>query len=280
MLRLFVFLYLFLGAIPGTEAAPVPPRNYVVLLDLSDRILQSNQPRRDRELVQAVFAEFEQHVRQQFIINSTDRFCVVIAPQKGVRYQPEAFMDSLYLDLNRVQLADKRTRLEALKARLPIYLARLYEQALVGMRQPQDFAGCDLWQYFNEQLPSDLSRHHQNTLVVMTDGYFDFEHNTHALQRANRFTDSRALTRLRQDPNWRQTLQRPTEGLLPVPKQLPNLRVLVAEINPKVDHLAEADLLTALWDKWLREMKVTRWQCQAKGSLNKSVAGLRSFLAG
>lgn len=280
MLRLFVFLYLFLGAISGTEAASVPPRNYVVLLDLSDRILQPNQPRRDRELVQAVFAEFEQHVRQQFIINSTDRFCVVIAPQKGVRYQPEAFMDSLYLDLGRVQLADKRIRLEALKARLPGYLTRLYEQAQAGMRRPQDFAGCDLWQYFNEQLPSDLSRQHQNTLVVVTDGYFDFEHNAHALQRGNRFTDSRALTRLRHDPNWRQTLQRPTEGLLPVPKQLPNLRVLVAEISPKVDHLEEADLLTALWEKWLREMKVTRWHCQAKGSLNKSIAGLRGFLVG
>jgi hypothetical protein len=280
MLRMLIFVGLFLGAKTGTEGAPTPPRNYVVLLDLSDRILQPNQSKRDRELVQAVFAEFEQHVRQQFIINSTDRFCVVIAPQQGVRYHPEAFMDSLYLDLGQLTIADKRIRLEALKARLPSYLTRLYEQALAGMHQAKDFAGCDLWQYFNEQLPSDLSRHYQNTLVVITDGYFDFERNTHALQQGNRFTDSRGMTRLRQDPNWQQTLQRPTEGLLPVPKPLLNLRVLVAEINPKVDHLAEADLLTALWDKWLHEMKVVRWQCQPKGSLPKSIAGLRGFLAG
>lgn len=280
MLRFLVFVGLFLGAGFSAEGAPIAPRNYVVLLDLSDRILQPNQARRDRELVQTVFAEFEQHVRQQFIINSTDRFCVVIAPQRSVRYRPEAYMDSLYLDLGQMLIADKRKRLEALKTRLPGCLTRLYEQALAGMRQPQDFAGCDLWQYFNEQLPSDLSQKHQNTLVVVTDGYFDFEQNTHALQRDNRFTDSRALSRLRQDPNWRQTLQRPTEGLLPVSKPLPNLRVLVAEISPKVDHLAEADLLTALWDKWLREMKIPRWQCQVKGSLPKSLAALRGFLAG
>ena len=279
-LRSLIFVGLFLGASFGTEGAPIAPRNYVVLLDLSDRILQPNQPRRDRELVQTVFAEFEQHVRQQFIINSNDRFCVVIAPQRGIRYQSEAYMDSLYLDLGQLQPGDKRKRLEALKTRLPSCLARLYAQALQGMRQPQDFAGCDLWQYFNEHLPSDLSPKHQNTLVVVTDGYFDFEYNTHALQQGNRFTDSRALTRLRQDPAWRQTLQRPTEGLLPVSKRLPNLRVLVAEISPKVDHLAEADLLTALWDKWLREMNVSHRQCQAKGSLPKIIASLRGFLAG
>jgi len=257
---------------------PVRPVNYVVLLDLSDRLLAPGQARRDAALVQAVFACFEQRVRSQLIINAHDRFQVVIAPQHGIGYRPDQYMDALYLDMGTTPMARKRQRLNALKADLHRQLTQLYAVALAGKRQARDFAGCDLWQYANEQLPTDLDPDYDNVLVVITDGYFDFENNPRALRQGNRATDSRMLERLRRDPNWRTTLTKPAEGLLPVTKPLPNLAVCVTELRPKFDNLHEADLLTALWSKWLRELSVRKQTVQAQGSQTKSLAMLTQFL--
>lgn len=262
----------------AAAAEPVRPVNYVVLLDLSDRLLAPDQAHRDAALVQAVFARFEQQVRSQLIINSHDRFRVVIAPQRGISYRPDLYMDALYLDLGATPMAQKRQRLDGLKAALPQKLAQLYTVALAGKRQAREFAGCDLWQYANEQLPTDLDPGYDNVLVVITDGYFDFENNPRALRQGNRATDSRMLERLRRDPNWRATLDKPTEGLLPVTKPLPNLAVCVAELHPKFDNLKEVDLLTALWDKWLHELRVRKQAVQAQGSQAKSTAMLNKFL--
>lgn len=275
-----LFSGLFAGTVSANATVPKPgrPVNYVVLLDLSDRLLAPDQARRDAALVQAVFAQFEKRVRAQFIINARDRFRVVIAPQRGIRYQTEPFMDALYLDLSTTNLAQKRQRLDALRADLPRQLAQLYALALTNKRQAGDFAGCDLWQYANEQLPTDLDPTYDNTLVVLTDGYFDFEHNAHGLREGNRTTDARVTDRLRRDANWRTTLAKPGEGLVPTRKPLPNLSVLVAEVQPKYDTLDEADLLMAVWLKWLNEMHTKRAACQLRGSAPKVLAALEQFL--
>ncbi|GAA4410221.1 hypothetical protein GCM10023187_34560 [Nibrella viscosa] len=262
---------------PGTPN-PQQPANYVVLLDLSDRLLQPEQARRDIALIQAVFGRFEEEVRRNLIINSRDQFRVAIAPQQGIAYRPDAYMEDLYLDMSVLGIGDKRKRLDAFKAALPGRLTRLYREATAGKTGSRQFAGCDLWQYFNEQLPTDLAADRRNVLVILTDGYFDFEQNRHAKRQGNRTTDSQMLERLRHDPQWRQTLSRPTEGLLPVGKPFPNLVVCVAEIRPKYDNLDEMDLLTALWTKWLTEMRITRSSCQRQGSLPKSLAMVQGFL--
>jgi hypothetical protein len=52
--------------------------NTLVLLDLSDRILQSGQDKKDIGVINAVFAQFEEHVRKQLYLKSEDAFRVVI----------------------------------------------------------------------------------------------------------------------------------------------------------------------------------------------------------
>lgn len=274
---LLIYSTLLTEAQPPKQSRPV---NYVVLLDLSDRLLAPDQVQRDGALIQAVFSQFDKRVKKQLIINSHDRFRVVIAPQRNIRYRPEPYMNALFLDLSTTGMAQKRQRLDALRADLPRQLAQLYAVATTGKRQPRDFAGCDLWQYANDQLPTDLDPAYDNVLVVLTDGYLDFENNPRALHHGNRVTDSRMLDRFRRDAQWRQTLAKPTEGLIPVPKPLPNLHVCVVEVRPKFENLNETDLLTELWNKWLREMRVRQWAVQAQGSQPKSMAMLNQFLTG
>jgi len=182
------------------------------------------------------------------------------------------------LDMGTTPMATKRQRIDALRAELPRQLTALYADALAGRRKPRDFAGCDIWQYVNDQLPTDLDAAYDNKLIILTDGYLDFENNPRALRDGKRATDSRMLDRLRHDQNWRQSLAKPTEGLIPVKKPLPNLTVCVAEVHPKFDNLNETDLLIELWNKWLHEMHIRRWVVQTQGSRSKSMALLKQFL--
>lgn len=272
-LRIFSLLLIMSAFAPAQATKPIP-RNYVVLLDLSDRLLAPNQAQRDQELILSVFTRFEQAVRKNLIINSEDRFRVVIAPQGGTTYRPEEIMADLYLDM-KGDVAIKRKRLDAFRLALPARLQRLYQQATAGKSRTSDFRGCDIWQYFNEHLEADLSASHQNLLVVLTDGYFDFENNGHVLQRNGRYTDShRLMNQLRQRSDWQKVLQQPQSGLLPVGKRFPPMLVWVAELRPKVDHLSELDLLKAVWTKWLNDMAVRQVKCLAWGSLPVVQAGL------
>lgn len=49
---------------PKKEAQLHTKHNYIVLLDLSDRlIVQDNQPQRDKQLISHIYDEFEEKVR-------------------------------------------------------------------------------------------------------------------------------------------------------------------------------------------------------------------------
>jgi hypothetical protein len=271
----FALLFLFVWVSIHVYAQKPTPRNYVVLLDLSDRLLAPGQAGRDQALILDMFQRFEQDVRRNLIINSRDCFQVVIAPQQGAPYEATQQMAGLFLTMEG-PIQTKRQRLDAFKAELPKRLRTLYGLATGGKNKPSDYRGCDIWQYFNEQLPTDLLPAHENTLLVLTDGYFDFEKNTHRKQQGNRYTDSQQLMpRLRGQANWQQVLQKPEFGLLPVPKQFPRVRVWVAEFHPKVDHLDELDILKAIWTKWLREMRIASVQCLARAPLPKVQEALR-----
>lgn len=275
---ILMLLLFWLGGFSTLLAQTGQPTNYIVLLDLSDRLLQQDQSSRDIALIQKVFDAFEKKVRRKMIINSKDRFRIAIAPQLGVSYRTDTYMNDLYLDMSAEKIGDKRTKLEQMKANLPTHLKSLYADALRGKKKSGDFAGCDLWQYVNEHLPTDLDDTYSNVLVVLNDGYFDFQKNTHPLRQGNRFTDSSVHDRLRKDRNWRQTIKKPQEGLIPVAKKFPHLSVCVSEIHPKFDQLEEAELVIAIWQKWLTEMKVYRQACHQQGALAKSKSMLGDFL--
>lgn len=272
------FIVLLFLLLAGSAIAQKPaPRNYVVMLDLSDRLLAAGQAERDQALILDVFGRFEQAVRRNLIINSRDCFRVVLAPQAGAAYRADQAMADLYLDMEG-PIAGKRQRLDAFRAALPKRLGQLYQQATAGKSRTSDFRGCDIWQYFNEHLSSDLRATHQNSLIILTDGYFDFEHNTHLKQKGIRSTDShRLMASLRTTPDWQQLIRRPNTGLLPVAKRFAPVQVWVAELHPKVDHLDELDLLKAIWTKWLRDMGMSASTCIERGSLPKVRSTLKQI---
>jgi hypothetical protein len=270
----------------GTAGTPVTssasrPVNYIVLLDLSDRLLVPGQVATDTALVGYLFARFSKKViEKEFVIKSKDRFQVVIAPQRGVSYDPARFMDLLSVDLEAAANAPaKATAFDQFERQFTPALRQLYTAATHNRRTAADYAGTDLWRYFNDHLAAALVPDADNRLLVLTDGYLDFNDATHARCEGNRCTTTNGLLpRLRPRPDWKKSIEAGTWGLLPVGRRFENLSVAVVELNPKTPDLREAELLGTLWQKWLNEAGVRRTSVIQRFSLSQSKKELDSFL--
>ncbi len=231
-LMIFIHLYLTTQLTLGQSTA----KNYVVLLDLSDRLLTAQQPERDKAIIQAIFKSFEEQVRKNYYIYSHDSFKVAIIPQEG-GIDEQRYTQELFIDMAKLGIKDKRVQLDKLKAQMPELLNKLYTEATKNKVQSKQFQGTDIWRYFNDYLSSDLQKNAQNKLFILTDGYFDFESNRYIGKQGNRSTDSRMIARLRNLPNWKEVLALPNEGLIPITKNFTHLEVSIVEITPNISSL-------------------------------------------
>jgi hypothetical protein len=119
------------------------PVNYIVLLDLSDRLIEHGQSERDIEIVNAVYDLFEQSVRQNLVINSKDKFQVIMAPQKGIPYDCSEYEDALFIDMGTINAGIKLNTLGEFRANLKPVLAELYRKANLGNRT-SDYPGTGI----------------------------------------------------------------------------------------------------------------------------------------
>ena len=246
-----IMLILLLRSLANTFGQTVknpPPQKYIILLDLSDRLLLPQQADRDKVLIQAVFAEFEKIVKGNFYIFSEDVFQINIIPQEG-GIDSDTYTQHLFINLKSIPTSQKRIKMEAFKKSLPALLTTLYQAAIGKRTKTADFMGADTWRSFNDFLPQSLLKTGVNKLFILTDGYLDFESNRFVGKNGNRTTDSRMINRMRTLPNWQQVLNDPNEGIIPIKSDFGNLQVSVAEIHPKNMALQEQSIIIALMEK-------------------------------
>lgn len=241
-----------------TPAARLRRDNYVVLLDLSDRLLQPGQPDRDTALIGQVLATYRAGVAQKLFVGSADRLKIVVAPQENMPAAVATLSQGLYLDLGKVALTQRRA-LNGPIRQMRQQVAALYTAASQA-RSPHAYAGADLWHYFHDQLALDFSTSagydDHNHLLVLTDGYLDFEQYAGRRQAGHRYASTRFVNSLaRQGEAWPQAFKQEDYGLLPLPGPCPpalrHLQVVVAEVRPHAEY--HLDILTAVWQQWLQE---------------------------
>jgi hypothetical protein len=102
-----------------------------VVLDLSDRLLASDQINRDKAIIEAIFGIFEQQVRKNMMIYSNDSFKVSLVPQEG-GVDEHTYTSGLYINMQKLSLQERRTRLEQFRKELPQRLQQLYKAATTG----------------------------------------------------------------------------------------------------------------------------------------------------
>jgi len=234
----------------GAEVYPVP-QNYILLLDLSDRLLAQDIPGNDQALILAAAGLFNQNARSNLTIRSSDKFKLRIVPQKGSSLDVNRFENEGTLDMARVELQEKSTKLVRFVNGLRGLTGALYEQAVAGKSKNGDFFGCDIWKYFHEQLQMDLEKGCDNHVIVLTDGYFDFENSAHAMCIGSRHTSSDFYAVLK-GPDWRSEAMKGDLGFIPVNLEKP-FRVIVCGLRPKNEKLTELDKLGYFWIKWMTE---------------------------
>ena len=143
-------------------------------------------------------------------------------------------------------------KLDEFKANFPNQLKSLYQQAFLGNKS-SDFAGVDIWQYFNEQVNSDLDAGFKNQVVIITDGYFDFEDPLHGFTNKQNSSTTTALLNKMTGNEWKAKADSLDLGLIPVELKVP-ATWLVCGIQQKTGNkdLLECEKLSYLWKKWLK----------------------------
>lgn len=253
------------------------PDNYVLLLDLSDRLIStSDQTDFDTVIIRTVFEKFEASVMKHLVVKSKDKFSVRIIPQSRSSLPVNEFENNLSLDLSNELAANKFKTLTSFKQDLANQLKMLYQQAHLG-NKTSDYPGVDIWQYFNEHVNSDILDAYNNYVIVLTDGYFDFEDHNRGLNSGNKWTVSGKLLTKMTGLNWREKAEKDSIGILPIDLK-GNASFIIAGIQPKNTDVQESPKLSYLWAKWLKESGVenviTPIQNSSSGKMKSQIKSL------
>jgi len=244
------------------ENTPPPVDNYIVLLDLSDRILFNNQQQvaKDITVVKTIQSLFRSNLNSKdpthtyYAVN--DKLKVLIAPQKTTPRKIYDDAAQLRIALSSEEAMKKANAVDQSEKTFTAVLPGLYKQAIIS-NNSADYVGADIWKYFDEDLSDDLEKNARNTLFIITDGYLDFEPTEDRPVQGNRFTScAQLINSLKNYPDWSTKFDQGDYGLMPIGKKFSNLKVVLLEINPKGDWNGEYKLLTRIWSKWFREMGV------------------------
>ncbi len=240
----FFFYILFIVLIWGCN--PPPPKkknlavkhNYIILLDLSDRlIVQNEQPDRDKQIIRHIYSLFEKKVKKELYLRSRDEIRVVIAPQTGSGIDQEYFEDQLYVNMESIQNVYRRPKEEERKVNFDKALDELYKKAQFS-NVPGEYYGADIWRYVYEDLKGEYSSDTlaRNFLFILTDGYPIV---------------GKDLTKLK-----------------PVDKEFPDLEIILLEASPK-DKDMEWDHVQELWTTWFESMNIKDYHFIKRKSIKK-----------
>lgn len=221
--------------------------NYIVLLDLSDRlIVQPNQPQRDKQIIKSLYNAFEGKVKKDLYIKSRDEFRVVIAPQLGSDLRRDDFEDRLYVNMNNISNVYRKLNEDERRAAFEANLDTLYKKAVFS-HVPEEYHGADIWKYFHEDLKVDYSRDTltENYLIIVTDGYPIVGHNRNKL--------------------------------LEVKNDFPNLKIALIEASPREKDL-EWDRMMLTWQEWFDGMGVKEYTLIKRGSITKELEQVKEVV--
>ncbi len=263
-----------------------PPQkdNFIVLLDLSDRILVNNQEQvsKDLTVVKAIFSLFKENLNKKdpthlyYALN--DKLKVLVAPQKTTPAKIYETAGQLRIELASEHPEKKAAVVDQGEKTFNLVLPDLYKQALISKRTA-DYTGADIWKYFEEDLTGDLDADAQNTLFIITDGYLDFEKTEERPVVNNRFTScAQIIQNLKASPDWSTRFDKEDFGLLPIGKKFRNLKIILMQINPAQEWPGEYNMLTRIWSKWFKEMRVDSFSFIKDENINEVKESMEKFM--
>ena len=231
---------------PEKKSQPRIKHNYIVLVDLSDRlIVQPNQPERDKQIIKSLYSIFEEKVKYDLYIKSGDEMKVVMAPQLGAGLRREVFEDRLYVNMGSMDMISRKAKEDVRRDNFYANLDTLYRKAVFSHR-PNDYYGADIWKYFYEDLKNDYVNdpNTKNYLFILTDGYPIVGHQNKLWQVKNEF---------------------------------PDLEIVLLEAAPREKDL-EWDNIMNTWEQWFTNMGIKKYTFVKRGSITKELEQIREIV--
>lgn len=259
--------------------------NYIIVLDLSDRLLVQDQWKVDTCLIGSAFQTFITKVKKELTyINATEcSFKVKIPRYNGLNQNLSDYQDKL--ELNLTDSRYNASNVIKFNSSLHNILEQLYKTVLNGKHTSSDFNGTDIWAFFNSDLKYSLSdkQNVENRILAITDGYFDLENkmpmtrNGPLSSTSNTFFSELRKSDLSQEEKF---LSQKKMGLIPVSiTQLKKSKIGVVEFNSKFqNNLLEIEMLQLNWKYWMINSGVSQpIQMRPKESMNSSKQFVTDF---
>ena len=260
----FITSLLFTSCVKEEKKIVKKSINYTVVLDLSDRILLPEQLDKDFYLIEKYFKAFEENSRRNLVLTSKNRFSVKIIPQKNSPLNVDHYEDMLQIYLDETDVKDKNKSLLALSQSLPKVLKTLKKEALFG-KVSNAYFGVDIWAYLHDSGMGLSKSGYTNTVLVLTDGYFDFESQAHVIQDKNRYTSTRFLNELTSS-DWKQISETKEYGLLPIKLEKDTKWIVAGFSDKRANDILQTEKITYFWKKWLTQSGVSASQFILNGS--------------
>lgn len=258
-------------------------KDIIVLLDLSDRLLNNNQIAIDTAIINHVYSCFNDVCRSNYYVKSNDRLMVEVAPQKSFSSNMFDLTDKLRVEMNQVNLQEKSKYVMNYKEEFSKQLSLLYS-SVSKSENKSDYAGSDIWKFFNNKL-SDITikdKNRETYLIVLTDGYFDFENIADKKNIGNFYSYSENILSYgrSQSANWKKALDNANMGLIPINVNNTNLHILVLEITPKkhINFYDEENLLKYNWNCWVAQMNIGKFKICEQQQLSITKKVIKDFI--
>ncbi|UXP31158.1 hypothetical protein N6H18_12445 [Reichenbachiella agarivorans] len=221
--------------------------NYIVLLDLSDRLItREDQPERDKQIVKQIYTMFEAKVKKELYVKSRDEIKVVIAPQRGSNLDVDTFEDELYVNMESISNIHRKAKEEERRDSFYANVDELYKQAVFSKNR-EDYHGADIWKYFYEDLKVDYVKDSlsENYLFILTDGYPIVGKNQNKLNE--------------------------------ITSKYPGLQVVLMEAAPR-DKDMEWDRVMDIWKEWFDKIGVEKYTLIKRGAITKELEQLNDLI--
>jgi hypothetical protein len=232
---------------PKEKSLPVK-HNYIILLDLSDRIIvQPEQTLRDKEIIKAIYQLFENRVKKNLYIKSRDEIKVVIAPQRGSGLRTDVYEDKLYINMESIKNVMRQPKETERRENFYNTLEELYQKAEFS-KIPEEYYGADIWKYFYEDLDADLSNDTltKNFLFILTDGY--------------------------------PIVGKDLSKLKTVKEDYPKLQIVLLEVSPR-DKDMEWDNIMEMWKSWFNSMQVGDYTFIKRKAISKEIEQVKEIIS-
>lgn len=259
--KTFCILLCLFSCNNGTTEPPEDSQkqiNIVVLLDLSDRIIQNQNPdntERDINIVHKLVDFFKVDMEKMGAYKAKGKIKVIFSP---IPQDPNinALAQKLDVDLSCIQdVKQKKYVYENISDDFETCLQSIYSTTI----QKNKWIGCDIWRFFKEEIDLYLEGDdYRNVLVVVTDGYIYHQNSIyHRLNRYSYLTSPLIRNNNLSDMgNLEEKIEKLDFGIISTRNDLNNVEVLFLELNPSIT--TDYDVMKSVLSKWCKEMGINK----------------------